>query len=123
MQHVHAWLVLSGLGAVASSYLLDRDQHVIGRSPGCDIRLLHRSVSFHHVILTVEQPELIMHDLGSTARPSVNENRVSDAEIAIGTPLHFGRWLRSMGQTTGAFLEQEVFFEFRTVSSSFLRAT
>jgi hypothetical protein len=39
MHHVHARLVLSGLGSVASSYLLDRDQHVIGRSLGCDIPL------------------------------------------------------------------------------------
>jgi pSer/pThr/pTyr-binding forkhead associated (FHA) protein len=89
MHRMHACPVPFGLGALASSF--DRDQHVIGRPSRCDIRLHHRSVSRHHAILIVEQPEPIVHDLGSTTRTFVNENRVSDAKITIGTLLHFGR--------------------------------
>ncbi len=60
---------------------INKDLMVIGRNPGCDVRLDHKSVSKMHCVLVKTDGLLLLRDLGSTNGTRVNGTRVRRAAL------------------------------------------
>lgn len=76
--------ILQG-GEVGKVYHLDGERWVMGRSPECDLVLDAAAVSRRHVILTKENGQYFVQDLGSRNGTYINNQRVIDRG-----PLHNG---------------------------------
>lgn len=60
---------------------LVKDVSVVGRDPGCDIRLAHRSVSKRHCVLVKTDGLILLRDLASTNGTRVNGQSVRRAAL------------------------------------------
>ena len=60
------------------------EELVIGRHPGCDIVLVHPTVSRRHARLHFRDGRWVLHDLDSTNGTSVNHTRVVRCQLAPG---------------------------------------
>jgi serine phosphatase RsbU (regulator of sigma subunit) len=69
--------ILQG-GEVGKVYDLDGERWVMGRSPECDLVLDVAAVSRRHVILTKENGQFFVQDLGSRNGTYINNQRVID---------------------------------------------
>ena len=67
--------------------LLGETMVVVGRHPSCDTRLDSLRLSRHHCSLTIEQGEIVVHDLGSTNGISINGRRVKTGRLRWGDVL------------------------------------
>jgi phosphoserine phosphatase RsbU/P len=65
-------------GEVGKVYNLDGERWVMGRSPECDLVLDVAAVSRRHVILTRENGQFFVQDLGSRNGTYINNQRVND---------------------------------------------
>ena len=65
----------------------------IGRGNDCEIQLVHKSVSRHHCVVTEDDEQLRIEDLGSTYGTFVNGAQVTDGFARIGDKIRFGRIL------------------------------
>jgi sigma-B regulation protein RsbU (phosphoserine phosphatase) len=65
-------------GDVGKVYHLDGERWVMGRSPECDLVLDVAAVSRRHVILTKENGQFFVQDLGSRNGTYINNQRVND---------------------------------------------
>ncbi len=61
----------------AIEYGFDQERVVIGRGPGADVRVPHRSVSVVHAQLQAERDQYSVSDMGSTNGTYVNGQRIS----------------------------------------------
>lgn len=67
------------------------DQPVtIGRAPGCEMQIDHRSVSRMHCTVWCEDGKFQVRDLGSTNKTLLNEVAVETAELSDGDTLAVG---------------------------------
>ena len=88
--HTPFLTVLAG-GPIGRVFELDREQMVIGRSPGCSICLDDDSVSRRHAILRLDPGGGVsLEDVGSTNGTFVNGDRVDHATLADGDRLLIG---------------------------------
>jgi pilus assembly protein CpaF len=67
-------------GQISHTRRLELGEYTIGRSFGADIRLRHESVAKLHALLTVDDRQTLMHDLG--AADTVRRNGVVFSEFA-----------------------------------------
>src|SRR5262245_22010101 len=77
---VARWLLVVGEGHLAMHPLPERGELVVGREPGCDIRLEHAKISRRHARLLMAGG-VHVEDLGST-----NGIRVGDRRLELGKP-------------------------------------
>ncbi|MCU0662144.1 MAG: sigma 54-interacting transcriptional regulator [Myxococcota bacterium] len=82
--------VVEGPGAPARCVLPDAGL-TIGTSPACGFVLQDPSVSRQHLELCPEGDGVRVRDLGSTNGTLVSGSRITDAVVALGTPLHLGQ--------------------------------
>jgi diguanylate cyclase (GGDEF)-like protein len=62
----------------------------IGRAPGCEMQIDHRSVSRMHCTVWCEQGQFHVRDLGSTNKTLVNEHAVDKSELKDGDTIAVG---------------------------------
>jgi diguanylate cyclase (GGDEF)-like protein len=62
----------------------------IGRAPGCEMQIDHRSVSRMHCTVWCEQGQFHVRDLGSTNKTLVNEHAVDKSELKDGDNIVIG---------------------------------
>ena len=62
----------------------------IGRAPGCEMQIDHRSVSRTHCMVWCEAGQFHVRDLGSTNRTLVNEHAVDKYELKDGDTIAVG---------------------------------
>jgi diguanylate cyclase (GGDEF)-like protein len=62
----------------------------IGRAPGCEMQIDHRSVSRMHCTVWSEQGQFHVRDLGSTNKTLVNEHAVDKSELKDGDTIAVG---------------------------------
>jgi diguanylate cyclase (GGDEF)-like protein len=62
----------------------------IGRAPGCEMQIDHRSVSRMHCTVWCEQGQFHVRDLGSTNKTLVNEHAVDKSELKDGDTIAIG---------------------------------
>jgi pSer/pThr/pTyr-binding forkhead associated (FHA) protein len=63
---------------------------VIGRHPGCDVRLDSLRVSRYHCCLTGDAGGVMVRDLGSTNGVRINGQRVTSGRLKPGDTLAIG---------------------------------
>nr|WP_197429955.1 FHA domain-containing protein [Auraticoccus cholistanensis] len=85
-------VVRSGPGS-GSRYLIDADEMTIGRHPSSDIFLDDITVSRHHVTLTRQGEQVMVHDSGSLNGTYVNRARI-EGSVALnpGDVLQIGKF-------------------------------
>jgi diguanylate cyclase (GGDEF)-like protein len=62
----------------------------IGRAPGCEMQIDHRSVSRMHCTVWAENGHFHVRDLGSTNRTLVNEHAIDRSELKDGDTIAVG---------------------------------
>lgn len=62
----------------------------IGRAPGCEMQIDHRSVSRMHCTVWCEEGQFHVRDLGSTNKTLVNEHAVEKSELKDGDTIAVG---------------------------------
>lgn len=62
----------------------------VGRAPGCEMQIDHRSVSRMHCTVWVENGQFHVRDLGSTNKTLVNEHAVDKSELKDGDTIAVG---------------------------------
>lgn len=79
-------VIVASEGELAGQqWTIDSDPFLIGRGSDCNIVLPERQVSRHHVRITREDGQYILHDLGSK-----NGTHVNGAQISGSVPLQDG---------------------------------
>jgi len=76
---------------LGKKFNLDRDNFIIGRSSGADIRLEQEAVSRNHCKLVNTGDSVIVRDLGSTNGTYVNDQLVDEYRMRDGDLLKVGR--------------------------------
>lgn len=79
-------VIVASEGELAGQqWAIDSDPFLIGRGGDCNIVLPERQVSRHHVKITREDGQYILHDLGSK-----NGTHLNGVQISGSVPLHDG---------------------------------
>jgi pSer/pThr/pTyr-binding forkhead associated (FHA) protein len=65
---------------------------VIGRHPGCDVRLGSTRVSRHHCCVSAVEGDLVVRDLGSTNGLRINGERVTWGRLRPGDKLSIAHY-------------------------------
>jgi hypothetical protein len=74
-----------------TEYVLTRADTIVGRAPGCDIRLDDDKVSGKHAIFHMQGQSLALEDLNSTNGSFVNEVQVHGTQVVgVGDKLRLG---------------------------------
>src|SRR3954469_2923741 len=84
------WLIIPGLDCDDHSYQVFEGRQVLGRSPKCDFRLNHPTVSSRHAELTLCDESLVVRDLGSRNGTYVDDVRIERATLDVGQSLRLG---------------------------------
>jgi DNA-binding CsgD family transcriptional regulator len=84
------WLIIPGLDCGEHSYHVVDGRQVLGRSPRCDFRLNHPTVSGHHAELLLRGESLFIRDLGSRNGTYVDDTRIERATLDLGQSLRLG---------------------------------
>lgn len=74
----------------ARDAVMKRARLLIGRKPGCDIRIPVASVSREHCELRVEEGKLIARDMGSSNGTYINRQRIQEQEVSAGDLIAVG---------------------------------
>ncbi|MBN1807736.1 MAG: HD domain-containing protein [Planctomycetes bacterium] len=70
--------------------LADGDRHVVGRANDCDIQLLDRGVSRHHVAFYIQEDKVFVEDLGSSNGTTLNGQRIKRTQLSDGDLVRIG---------------------------------
>jgi predicted component of type VI protein secretion system len=101
-----------------------RSPCVVGRSPGCWIRIEEASVSREHARIAEEEGRWILVDLESSNGTSVNGRRVQRAVLSGGDEIAFGRArLRFTVEAPAEILDEEITLEGEPAAASAQPAT
>jgi DNA-binding CsgD family transcriptional regulator len=84
------WLIIPGLDCDDHSYHVIEGPQVLGRSPWCDFRLNHPTVSSRHAELSLCGESLSVSDLGSRNGTYVDDTRIERATLQFGQSLRLG---------------------------------
>jgi pSer/pThr/pTyr-binding forkhead associated (FHA) protein len=88
-----ALVVRSGGGRAGETFLLDKEQTTIGRSPECDIFLDDVTVSRRHAVVAKKGDHLEIEDKGSLNGTFLNRRRIeSSASFDDGDELQIGKY-------------------------------
>ena len=84
--------ILNG-GFEGMTYVLDRDEVVIGRNPTTDITLLDEGISREHALVLYDEdaPGYVVEDLASTNGTKLNGKRIRSAPLSEGDELQIGQ--------------------------------
>lgn len=89
-------------GGQASQVALDGRSLIIGRDPGCDVRLDHYSVSRRHARLFRTETAWFISDLGSTNGTIVNGSRITEKWLKPGDVVRLGAYKVRFGGKAAA---------------------
>jgi DNA-binding CsgD family transcriptional regulator len=84
------WLIIPGLDCDEHSYHVVEGRQVLGRSPWCDFRLNHPTVSSCHAELLLCGVSLSVRDLRSRNGTYVDDRRIERATLDLGQSLRLG---------------------------------
>jgi DNA-binding CsgD family transcriptional regulator len=84
------WLIIPGLDCDEHSYHVIEGRQVLGRSPWCDFRLNHPTVSSRHAELLLCGESLSVRDLGSRNGTYLDDMRIERATLDVGQSLRLG---------------------------------
>ena len=87
---------------LGKTYYLQQDEHIIGRSPSCDIHLDDDSISRRHAKITVAHNQTTVHDLDSTNGVFINGHQLPRAVLKDGDRLHLGETVFKYLSSTNA---------------------
>jgi len=82
-------VVIDGPDRGAAFHLKD-GEHVVGRAVDAEVRLNDEAISRRHAILTVDDGDMTVVDLGSHNGTLVNGQRVESGPVAVGDHVRFG---------------------------------
>lgn len=90
-----AHLIIRNGEFAGTSYVLDKQETIIGRNPTTNITLLDEGISREHAIILRDEEEGLytIEDLQSTNGTKVNGKRMRTAELAHGDEIQIGRTL------------------------------
>jgi hypothetical protein len=71
-------------------FCLDADDHLVGTSRGCDIRVRDKSVAERHCFITVEGKTIVVEDLCNGAGVLLNNRRIRRACVRGGDVISLG---------------------------------
>lgn len=90
-------------GLTKTRWLLDSDQTVIGRDPGCDVLIPDRRVSRQHAVVVRTGDEFVVRDCGSKNGTFVNGERVvSERQLEDGDEIQLALCCQLMFVGPGA---------------------
>ena len=84
------WLVVRGIDCSHGTYRIRLGLQTVGRSPECDIRLPHQSVSHLHAEIQHRRTSLVIRDMGSRNGTFVNGIRRIEQRVVAGDTLRLG---------------------------------
>jgi DNA-binding CsgD family transcriptional regulator len=84
------WLIIPGLDCDEHSYHVVEGRQVLGRSPCCDFRLNHPTVSSRHAELLLRGESLCIRDLGSRNGTYIEDLRIERSRLDVGQLLRLG---------------------------------
>ena len=85
------WLLVRDEMAADWAYELIEGEHRLGRSRTCQIRLQHDSVSREHALIVVDdRRKIFIRDLQSRNGTLVNEQKIEQQELRIGSKIRLG---------------------------------
>jgi len=88
-----ALVVRSGGGRAGETFVVEREETTVGRSPDCDIFLDDVTVSRRHAVVRRTPPGLEIEDLGSLNGTYLNRKRIESAErLSDGDELQIGKY-------------------------------
>ena len=88
-----ALVVRSGGGRAGETFLVEREETTVGRSPDCDIFLDDVTVSRRHAVVRRTGAGLEIEDLGSLNGTFLNRKRIeSAARLSDGDELQIGKY-------------------------------
>jgi pSer/pThr/pTyr-binding forkhead associated (FHA) protein/ribosomal protein L40E len=88
-----ALVVRSGGGRAGETFLVEREETTVGRSPDCDIFLDDVTVSRRHAVVRRAGAGLEIEDLGSLNGTFLNRKRIeSAARLSDGDELQIGKY-------------------------------
>ena len=95
-------LVSLSSDTIGTTYIIDREEMIIGRDYSCDIRLSNPLVSKVHCRITVVEDHLFyIEDLGSTNGTFLNKKKITRP-----TPIHYSDRI-VIGETIFRFFLEE----------------
>jgi pSer/pThr/pTyr-binding forkhead associated (FHA) protein len=72
------------------AFHIERGKTVIGRRDDCDLRIPLSQISRRHAILTVDEKQALLKDLGSVNGTYVNNKRISEQTLQAGDHIVIG---------------------------------
>jgi len=92
MIHFTPYLELQYDGEIVGKVSVNKNEFVIGRNRGSNLRLTDISISRKHCKLKVlEAGEVLVEDLSSTNGTFLNGQRIVNAKVSVSDVLHIGR--------------------------------
>ncbi len=92
-------LVVTTEELAGKTFDLALDTTTIGRGPDNVIRIEDSTISHHHATIQINGNEVTLRDLNSTNGTRVNGQRITEAKLAQGDTVRFGRVeLRFVGE-------------------------
>lgn len=86
-----SWLLVRDEMAADWAYELIEGEHRLGRSRTCQIRLQHDSVSREHALIVVDEcRKIYIRDLHSRNGTLVNEQKIEQQELRVGSKIRLG---------------------------------
>jgi DNA-binding CsgD family transcriptional regulator len=84
------WLIIPGVACLDHSHQIVEGRQVLGRSPSCDFRLDHPTVSHRHAELWLRDESLSVRDLGSRNGTYVDDILIESTPLAVGQSMRLG---------------------------------
>jgi len=87
---VEATLLIVKENGSSQQIVLRKSRIVVGREPGCELRIPLPSVSRQHCEFIIEDGSITLRDLGSSNGTYINKERVEEAELTPGVLIAVG---------------------------------
>lgn len=84
------WLLIRGVHPTLWAYRIRRRPQSVGRSPRCDIQVVHDTVSRQHAQVWISSDEIFIRDLKSRNGTFIGGSRVNQSRLAAGDSIQLG---------------------------------